>query len=310
MPVDLLSVMHVNINCSDITRSLPFYRDLVGLEPRVHTCPEKPQPGEGFDMSGEVLWDAYMMGDHRPMGPVVDLLEWKQPGPEGRPAPSAHHLGFYRLCILVPDVDAVYDRLVAAGVRCVSSPREVTVNPELGLRVRLFLAPDPDGTMLEYVEHPGHPVQLVHVNVNCSDLARSLEWYQRVLGLEQVGSSAPGPSPGEVFGLPGEVEWDARMLAAPRDRESMLIDLLEWKNPAPVGRPYEKGNHLGIYRMAFMVEDAQESYEALREEGVECPPPVWLDMGPEIPIDGLHALFFPDPDGTCLELIEQPKLQG
>jgi hypothetical protein len=100
------------------------------------------------------------------------------------------------------------------------------------------------------------------------------------------------------------------MLAVPRDRESMLIDLLEWKTPAPVGRPYAKGNHLGIYRMAFLVEDAHQSYEALREEGVECPPPVWLDMGPEIPIDGLHALFFPDPDGTCLELIEQPKLEG
>ncbi|MBW2496422.1 MAG: VOC family protein, partial [Deltaproteobacteria bacterium] len=42
MPIDLLSVMHVNVNCSDIGRSLPFYRDLVGLEPRAHTRPEEP----------------------------------------------------------------------------------------------------------------------------------------------------------------------------------------------------------------------------------------------------------------------------
>ena len=29
---------------------------------------------------------------------------------------------------------------------------------------------------------------------------------------------------------------------------------------------------------------------------------------PEIPIDGVWAMFFPDPDGTCMELIETPKL--
>jgi len=31
-------------------------------------------------------------------------------------------------------------------------------------------------------------------------------------------------------------------------------------------------------------------------------------MGPEIPIAGLNAVFFRDPAGTCLELIEAPKL--
>jgi hypothetical protein len=81
-----------------------------------------------------------------------------------------------------------------------------------------------------------------------------------------------------------------------------------WKRPAPIGRPYDSANHLGLYRMAFLVEDMQASYDEIRRQGVECPPPVYLDMGPEIPIDGLWALFFPDPDGTCLELIETPKL--
>jgi hypothetical protein len=33
-------------------------------------------------------------------------------------------------------------------------------------------------------------------------------------------------------------------------------------------------------------------------------------MGPEIPVDGVWAVFFEDPDGTCLELIETPKLSG
>jgi hypothetical protein len=60
--------------------------------------------------------------------------------------------------------------------------------------------------------------------------------------------------------------------------------------------------------MAFMVADIQLAYDEIKTQGVECRPPVFLDMGPEIPIDGVWALFFPDPDGTCMELIETPTL--
>jgi catechol 2,3-dioxygenase-like lactoylglutathione lyase family enzyme len=88
------------------------------------------------------------------------------------------------------------------------------------------------------------------------------------------------------------------------------IELVEWLRPAPVGRPYPAPNHLGIFRMAFLVEDARACYAELRERGVECPPPVWLEMGPEIPVDGLWAVFFPDPDGTLLELIQAPVMRA
>ena len=60
--------------------------------------------------------------------------------------------------------------------------------------------------------------------------------------------------------------------------------------------------------MAFGVGDIRACHDELRAQGVECPPPVFLDMGPEIPVDGVWAAFFFDPDGTCLELIETPTL--
>jgi len=88
------------------------------------------------------------------------------------------------------------------------------------------------------------------------------------------------------------------------------VDLLEWKRPAPIGEPYPSGNHLGIFRMAFLVADVREAREALLAEGVDAAEPVWLDMGPEIPVDGVEALFFRDPDGTCLELIQSPVPAG
>ena len=43
--------------------------------------------------------------------------------------------------------------------------------------------------------------------------------------------------------------------------------------------------------------------------GVSNSGPCHLEMGPDVPIEGgLNAVFFRDPDGTCLELIETPRL--
>ncbi|MCP5040146.1 MAG: hypothetical protein GY944_03885 [bacterium] len=308
MSIDIQSVMHVNVNCSDLERSLLFYRDIVGLAPESHTNPV-PQEGAGFGMSGQVQWDAHILHDARGFaGPGIDLLEWKRPVPCGAPPLEANHLGFFRIGILVPDIDAVYARAVAAGVPCVSAPLSVEVDPASDLVVRLFLCRDPDGAAVEFVEEKGvAQPQLACVNVNCGDLERSREWYERVLGLEVRGGSNPGPVSGEAFGFDATVAWRAHWLW-PKGQDAFAIDLLEWETPAPVGKPAARANQVGLYRMAFMVADIRASYAELQKQGVDCGPPVFLDMGPEIPIDGVWALFFPDPDGTCMELIQTPTL--
>jgi catechol 2,3-dioxygenase-like lactoylglutathione lyase family enzyme len=307
MAIDILRIVHGNVNCSDLERSLAFYRDFVGLEPVQRTHPE-PQDGSGFGMRGDVQWDAWMMSDGRwPNGTVIDLLEWKQPAPVGVPAAAANHLGMFRVCLSVPDLDALYERARADGVPCLSPPADVPIQSEHAASVRALFTRDPDGTLVEFIEQPGNErARLVHVNVNCSELAHSRAWYERVLGLEVRGGSAPGPIAGEAFGFAGSCEYEASFLFA-KDG-GFAVDLLEWKRPAPVGAPYASANHLGLYRLAFLVADARASWEELARLGVECPEPVLLDMGPGIPVDGVWAVFFPDPDGTCLELIESPRV--
>jgi catechol 2,3-dioxygenase-like lactoylglutathione lyase family enzyme len=310
MAISIESVMHVNVNCSDLNRSLAFYRDFAGLEMASHTLP-LPQEGAGFGLPGQVQWDAHILHDARGYGgPGLDLLEWKEPAPRGRPSAEANHLGFFRICLLVPDLDEVYRRARAGGIVCESPPLEISVDPESGLRVRVLLCRDPDGTAIEFVEEGGvSQTQLIHVNVNCSSLRRSREWYQRVLGLEVRGGSRPGRVSGRAFGFEAEVEWEADFLWPP-GQSAFAIDLLEWKTPTPIGSSAASANQLGIYRMAFMVKDIHACHDELLRQGVGCPAPVFLDMGPEIPLDGVWALFFPDPDGTCLELIETPSLQA
>ena len=92
LAISIQSVMHVNVNCSDLERSLRFYSEILGLKAESHTKP-LPQSGEGFGFEGLVQWDAHILHDARGFaGPGVDLLQWHQPEPLGRPYEAANHL--------------------------------------------------------------------------------------------------------------------------------------------------------------------------------------------------------------------------
>ena len=239
----LRHVQHCNVNCSSLERSLPFYEGL-GLTRQVRTFPE-PQDGSGFGIDGTAQWDAWMMSDGR-AAPVIDLLEWHQPRPTGRPH-GPEGLGLVELRIEHPAV------------------AEPTVET------------DPDATRVAL--RPGETTRFCGVRLNVRDAAASAEWYGNVLGLTLDGDTVTVP--GDEF----------------------AIELTEIGEGAA---PYPRANHLGIYRMAFLVDDARAAHADLVAREVATGAPVWLDMGPTVPIDGLWAVFFFDPDGTCLELIQAP----
>jgi catechol 2,3-dioxygenase-like lactoylglutathione lyase family enzyme len=307
MSIGVSRVFHLNVNCSDLERSLAFYRDRLGLTQGAHTVPDEPQPGAAFGLDA-AQWDAWILNDRRGfgVGTVLDLLEWQVPRPAGAPYPAANHLGFGRLGFACDDVDGLYGRLVAAGVDCTGAPHDI------GLAgappVRAFVCADPDGTLLEFVTAPPgrEGNQLSFVAINCSNLERSLEFYVDVLGCSTKHRFAPGPSDGSALRLGPEVEWEMAYLDDPSGSGTFALDLVEWKSPRSDGPPYTTANHLGIYRMAFFTDDIDRDFEGLRRAGVECvTPPAHLEMGPGIP--SLRALLFPDPDGTMLELIESPN---
>jgi len=242
-------IFHVNVNCSDLETALAFYRDRVGLTASVRTAPRDPQPGAAFGLD-RAQWDAWIMTAGSGLDEVVlDLLEWKVPGPSHPRDPG----GFQRL--------------------------RVGVHPDASLAED---AVDPDGTPLE-IEARDRP-RVAGVVVGCSDLEASRAFYRNVLGLSPASAStfsdARGP---EVFCI--EL---ASVAVAPRPRVA---------------------TDLGIYRLALLTDDLDHDYDALTTAGVSpYSPPATLDMGPGLP--SLRALFFPDPDGTTFELIEQPAVEN
>lgn len=241
-------IFHVNVNCSNLETSLAFYRDRVGLTASVRTAPRHPQPGAAFGLD-RAQWDAWIMTASGGLDEVVlDLLEWKVPGPSHPRGPG----GFQRL--------------------------RVGVHPDSPLASED--AVDPDGTALEIVARDRPRV--AGVVVGCSNLEASQAFYRNVLGLSPTAAStfsdARGP---EVFSI--EL---ASVAVSPRPRVA---------------------TDLGIYRLALLTDDLDRDSDALTAAGVSpYSPPAALDMGPGLP--SLRALFFPDPDGTTFELIEQPPV--
>jgi catechol 2,3-dioxygenase-like lactoylglutathione lyase family enzyme len=284
MPIAITGFAHVNLNCAGLPRSKRFYEHALGLRALVHTDPA-PQDCSAFGLSEPGQWDAWMLGYAEPAsGIALDLLQWLRPRPlPALPSPS---LGFTSLGFDVPDLDAAIGRIEEAGGHAVDRPDLLTTG-ERTLAVR-----DPDGQRIEVRE--ASRGRMASVNVLCSQLERSLAFYSEVLGMKDVDRfaerSAALALPGDASGFRVELTW-ARKTAS--------------NDPAPAR---SEANRLGLFRMAFLCPDVARAHAELQALGVPGLSAVAdLDLGPSCPAPGCRAVFFRDPDGACLELIEVPS---
>ncbi len=303
MGLPIRGIGHVNLNCSDLSASRTFFEASFAMRARIHTDPE-PQDGRAFGIEGAARWDAWMMQDARDDSTPIDLLEWKQPRPCGEPHRQPERLGLRRLAWGSRTLEACHARVLEAGARGASELVELEL-PN-GETRRAFGARDPDGVDLLVFEASSD--HLDHVQLGCLDLERSSRFYGDVLGLVSSGSHRATAATGAPFGWQATVAWSAEMFRHEADGgDGFAVALLQWEDPKASGQPYACAHHLGLYRMAFLVDDLDLCHGQLQELRVEgLGEPVDLDLGPSCPAPRCRALFFQDPDGTCLELIETP----
>ncbi|MBI3967613.1 MAG: VOC family protein [Chloroflexi bacterium] len=144
-----------------------------------------------------------------------------------------------------------------------------------------------------------------HTSFTVSDLDRSLAFYRDVLGLEvtaEIGGSTPYVS--KVVGYP-DAKLRIAFLRLPGT--SHRLELIQYLSPAG-DRPPLETKDTGSGHLAFLVDDMLTVYEALRAKGVRFrSPPV--EVTPGDPNTG-RAVYFADPDGITLELIQRPRRSG
>ena len=306
MSIPVQSVMHVNLNVTRLQPALAFLVDVLGLRTLTHMRAE-PQDGEGLGLAGRVQWDGYSVHDHRAWGgTMLDLLEWQLPPTSGRAAPLPERLGLSHLLIDVPDLDAVLARPPAAGLAVFAPPERGAVDG-----TRRVLARNTDGSLFE-LRAGGTEPELAGIVIGCADLERSRAWYRDQLGFVPHGRETTVDEHGRAWGLEGTVRYRTADLVLPAQGDrAFRLRLQQWLQPQVTAAPAPAANHAGFYRIALGVSDIHACYEGLRAAGADCPwRPTWLDMGPAVPIDGLWALFFRDPDGACVELIQFPDVRS
>lgn len=141
---------------------------------------------------------------------------------------------------------------------------------------------------------------IFHVNVNCSNLERSLAFY-KMLGFRVV-LDMPGAGGAKLDKGLGLVDGRGHgaLMVLGDDQRATRLDLIEWLNPKTEGKPYPHLAHMGICRIALRTPNVPKVYEELKAQGVE------FFSEPQVFGGGVAFVCFKDPDGTIIELINFP----
>ncbi len=147
----------------------------------------------------------------------------------------------------------------------------------------------------------GRLLNVVHVNVNVTDIEHSVEFYKN-FGFEvmHVFSNQPTDSERSDTSFTGRGTRGAVMSISDDPRASCKIELIQSLDPTPTPQPERRLGQAGVGRIAIRTKNMLAYMEKLAKLGIEPALPVQ-----EIDIVGARRYaIYHDPDGVLLELIE------
>ena len=147
-----------------------------------------------------------------------------------------------------------------------------------------------------------------HVSFTVSNLQASVKWYTEVLGLDFVrGQEQHNEYTAKLVGYPG-AHLKVAQLRVPGQTVPISrhhIELVEYVTPRGEAIPLDT-NRTGVGHWAFIVDDIHKEFERLSGLGVKfkAEQPVAIEAGVN---KGGFAVYFTDPDGITLELLQPPQ---
>jgi len=131
---------HVGLSVADLDAQTAWYSSTLGLEP------SSPFALDALGIRGVFLVDRQNQW-------AIELIsrDGSEPGLQAPDPPTALLTqGYGHICLRVDDVDATYDRLLAAGATERMAPRAA---PESG--VSMAFVADHEGNLIELLDRPG-----------------------------------------------------------------------------------------------------------------------------------------------------------
>lgn len=144
-------------------------------------------------------------------------------------------------------------------------------------------------------------MKILHTGITVKNIDRAVPFYRDVLGLDLTvppTDPAEGEELSKGVGVPG-----ACLRQAVLEADGVCIELFEYLSPAPeVASPVSVHNP-GPGHVAFEVDDIQAEYERMTGLGIKFhTEPNFIAEGP---LAGWKWVYFEDPDGIVLELVEK-----
>ena len=142
-------------------------------------------------------------------------------------------------------------------------------------------------------------LRMSHIGICVSDWKRSLRFYHDLLGFRYVYELELKGEPGAtLLRLP-----DAEFRAIYLEREGVRIELLHYDEPGHRGDGAPRAmNALGLTHLSLRVDDLDALLSELADAGV----PILRETRIDVEEVKTHAVFVTDPDGTRIELVQQP----
>ena len=144
----LQKLFHVNICVRDMERSIRFYEDLGFTKVKDFTL-DDPSVGDALGLKVKKLRGVFMRLGDDPDSPVLDLVQFIDPPPQGQPYPTLNNIGICRIAFTVDDIDRTYADLQAKKVQCLAPLKKIK-GPD-GATIGVVCFKDPDGAILELI---------------------------------------------------------------------------------------------------------------------------------------------------------------
>jgi len=148
----IIAADHTGITVANLERSLAFWRDVLGFELSHHPHQSGELASEITGVAGADILIAVLKG----YGHKIELLEYRAPAERKRIALRPCDLGSVHVAFTVDNLDAILNTIAASGWKAAGKPQTITLGPNTGKRV--VYVRDPDGTTIEFMELPPHPV--------------------------------------------------------------------------------------------------------------------------------------------------------
>lgn len=145
--------------------------------------------------------------------------------------------------------------------------------------------------------------QVVHIGVTVTDIDKSIDFYQNTLGLKFKGEMImKGEATDKLFNRT-DCKVRVAYLNGSEELYAPPIELLQFIS-ADIKNVVPSFFKTSISEICFHVDDIERTYDKLKAKGVEfISKPQYFDFTDQ-GFGKSKAVYFKDPDGIILELIE------